>query len=483
MKIPKTQMPRIFIIKFFVFFLALTVIPTGCVKLKPDPYDGRMENFPCEWEFLSRAVEDIPSHPLTLEEILALALEQNLDLLVMSREAEYQYEVVTGARLKMLPALVFNSEISGRNRNTGMFSKSLEPSVPPAPPSISVEEQVFRYDFTFTYNLLDFGISYFRARQEANKAIMREAEYERAQQMLITNVVTQYWKARVAQKGLSLARESLPSADSFLDSLNQQVNDQIMSKDIALQYQVMLLRLEQQYYMYEQNYLDAMYQLAKLMGLPDACFELAEEDFDEMDVNIPDPCELGELALLNRPELYGLDAEERVKIQDAYMSMLQLFPTLAPFVSYNYDQNLYLIYHRWMVGGIRIAWNLLSTPTNFQMMLANTTGASVTQLNRLAMSIGILTQLNLAYLSYFNAKEHYRKAKQLSNKRQNLFETWEIKWKFGDASALDLLANYRLEAIISAVDELKALGEVQATLEQMNNALGLPFHFNYLKVN
>ncbi len=451
------------------------------MKLIPDPEVKRLENLPKEWDFLSRSFEDIPSHPLTLEDVVRLALDQNLDLMVRARQCEYQYEVVNGSRLKMLPGLAFNSELSGRTTNTGMFSESLEPSVPPAPPSISQEQHICRYDFTLTYNLLDFGISYFRARQEANKSIMREAEYQRACQILITNTVTQYWKARVAQEGLKQTGDVLGQTTWFIDSLNSQIEDQVMSKEVALQYQAMLLRIQAQYQLYERNYLDAMYQLARLMGFPDACFKLAEEDFSDYDYILPDPCGLAELALANRPELFGLDAEERVKIQEAYTSLLQLLPGLAPFTSYNYDSNLYLIYHRWMVGGLRVAWNLLSAPANFQMILANSTDASVTRLNRLAMSVGILTQLNLAYLSYYDAQEQYRVAKQLSQVREDLFGAWETKWEVGDLSSLDLVANYRLEALTAKVDALKAFGDVQTAIEQVNNALGIPFYFSYLK--
>ena len=459
--------------------LVFLTVFSACMRIAgPSALQTRVTNAGLEWECLSDRLAILPCSSLTLEELVSLALERNLDLLVKNREYSYQHEQTTGARLRMLPAFTLTGELSGRNRNTGMFSKSLDPTVPPAPPSISLEEHVNRYDLTFTWNLLDFGISYFRSQQESHKIAMRQAEYLRARQMLITSVCVQYWRARVSGRGMELLEKHLSTVASAIERLEAQIDEKNIPKDVGLRYQASLMRLEQQLQLYRRNYHDSMYQLAKLVGASDVCFTIAEEEFPDPFLDLPPPCELAELALLNRPELFGLDAEEKIKWNEANIAAIQLFPGLSTFAGYNFDSNFYLIYHNWMIAGIRYAWNLLAIPIHLQEMLANSCDARVTQVNRLAVSVGILTQLNLACLNYCDTRGEYLLAQQMADIKKELAVTMERRCELGEISKIEFLATHQLDALVAEVDALKAFGDQMNALEQINNSIGIPFYLN-----
>ena len=97
----------------------------------------------------------------------------------------------------------------GRDKNTASFSESLIPGVPPAPLSISSETHIELANLEFTWNILDFGVAYYRARQELNGTLMEEMQYNRIRQNLILEVTKQYWKAALAKMVYSLFKAQM----------------------------------------------------------------------------------------------------------------------------------------------------------------------------------------------------------------------------------------------------------------------------------
>ncbi len=449
---------------------------TGCTCPRPGIVETRVGNAQYEWELMEERLFYLPDHPLTLHEILDIALCRNLDLLVRSRQYSYQEEFAASAKLKMLPTLVFEGEVSGRNRNTGASSTSLDPTVPPAPPSISSEQAVDRNDLLLTWNLLDYGIAYYRSRQEDDKATMRKAEYLRARQILITETISQYWKARVALLGVRKLEPVVQEVHGFINSLEERMASHVLSADLGLRYKASLLKLVAQYVLYERNLHDAITQLAKLMGVPEANFVLAEEEIPLPSDQLPEISDLAALALINRPELYGLDAEVNSNIDEIRIAFLQLFPSLAAFASSNFDANRYLIYNQWLINGLRFTWNLLGEPLHIREMIAGRCNVEASRSNRLALSVGILTQLQLAYLSFYDTRYDYIAAADMASTHASLIQVLERKREVGEASELEILANHMLDAIQSEVDALKAFGNHQVALEQINNSVGIPFY-------
>lgn len=464
-------------LRYVLPLIALSCL-CGCAHSGKSLHDIRQSHAEHESAYLSLVLEELPDEPLTLQDVLSLALERNLDLLVKAKQTSYARELATGAMLKMMPALSFSAEASGRNRNTGMSSKSLEPTVPPAPPSISVEEATSRFDLTFTWNLLDFGLSFYKARQEVNKLVMRRCEYLKARLTLLSDTTTNYWKARVAQRGYCRAAACIERAQRLLDGLERQMGDQTLAKDVGLRYKAELLRVAQEKLRYEHIYHEAIGELARLIGSPYPCFELADEPLHEPLMKLPDICELAEVALDNRPELYGFDAEERVSRDDAEMAILKIFPTLTPFGSYNYDGNNFVLYHHWLAAGIRVVSNLLAIPYYFQERVASLCSVDVSRANRLAMSVAILTQLSLGYMNYVDSTLELVQAEEIARTRAELADVMQRRSEEGDVSPIEAFAKYQLDAIQAEIDAMRAYGNQQVAIEQINSSIGVPFYLN-----
>ncbi len=461
----------------FLFICVVSLMLLGCMRSKTEILNNRIFQAEKDRELLN-ANAPIIDAPLTFEDIVQAILTRNLDLLVKYRQFEYQYEFATGAKFQMLPSLLWTGEISWRNRNTGISSESLEPGVPPAPPSISSDQHVNRYTFSLTWNLLDFGISYFRARQEVNKILMQVADYSRLQQTLIYEATKEYWRARAALYGLKQSRDLFKEANYYLTVLNEQIQQKRIPKEVGLLYQSSILKGKIQIQSFEREYDEAKAELAKMMGYPGLDFELADEEILPYNGRLPEARELENIALLNRPELFGLDADERSHADDIRIAILRLFPTLAPFIDFSYDSNSFLIFNKWITMGLRYSWELLSEPYHFQNILAEIRNKSVSQANRLALSIGILAQVNLARAVYFDTLKEYELARQLAETRQELIQTLERKQQVGELSAGEILINYKFDAILSEIDYLQAYGNLHTAIEQINNSIGIPFYLN-----
>lgn len=454
---------------------ALTcLLLTGCMRSQTELETTRAEHADEDLDkILERAA--VPDHPLTLNEVLEIALKSNLDILVKELDYAFEYELATGSKYKMLPSLIAEGEISYRNKNTGSSSESLT-NQPPAPPSISSQQHVNRYDITFTWKLLDFGISYYRARQQANKAVSKRFDIERQRQNVIMGVVEHFWKARAAMKGISGSQELLKKAKQYQETREKDVEARVVSTIEGYRTEAQLIRAILQMQVFEKSYHREMSELSNLMGLhPNIPFTLAEEPLDPITVHLMPVEDLEELALTNRPELYTADMEALSYTDDIRIALLQVFPDPNLFVGNFYDSNRFLVYKRWLIAGLRWSWNLLSVPSHIQEMISADTHLDMSKASRLAISVGILTQLHLAYIQFSYNLDEYQWNDKLRGVQRRLLASAEKEHEIGELGGLDLL-QIGIDTLIAEIDTISTYGETRLSIERINNSIGIPFY-------
>lgn len=423
---------------------------------------------------------DIPTHPLTLDEIICVTLDRNLDLLVKEWEYAVQFEAVTHEKLKMIPNLTYNSEFSYRNKNTGSSSVSLDPLVPPAPPSISSEQHVSRWDFTLAWNLIDFGLSYYRSKQETNRALMKCLEYERLRQNLVADVVRNFWKAVAAKRAIDGSQGVIGRSVNQRGILEREMDQRIITKIQGLRNINQLLNIQIQLQAYEREYHLAISELSQRMGLP-PCSSITIANVNSFPVCV-EPCNICELeytALRNRPELYSADAEEMIWVNEVYAEILQMMPGIQLFSGEFHNKDKFLIHHNWWQAGLRTAWNLLSIPQHWVASDIAVKREDLVRANRMALSVAVVTQVRLAYLVYYDNREQYELARQLAEVNKKMLVAAREESAQGKLNEADIL-RYEAEALFSDINALKAYADMSDSLEKLNNALGLPLYFrNY----
>jgi outer membrane protein TolC len=213
------------------------------------------------------------------------------------------------------------------------------------------------------------------------------------------------------------------------------------------------------------------------MGLPaNIDFELADVESIETDVLIDCLEELEEIALHNRPELYSADIDQLIKADDVRLAILQMFPNVELFDGRYHDGNRFLLHNNWMTAGVRATWNLLDIPGHEQERYIADSREDLIRINRMAISIGIVAQLHLAYFVYYDNVQSYKLARELESINERLLVAARSEQKQGKLHEADIL-KYEAEFLFSQVNTKKAYGDVENALEQLNNALGRPLYY------
>lgn len=452
--------------------LFLTACTQELVELGPPRYENMQED-------LAVLTMDAPwsNQVLSLDEIIEIANHRNLDLLVLEQQVIIQDELTEGSVRKWLPQLIWNQELSGRNRNTGSFSQSLDPTVPPAPPSISSQTHVDRLDVTLTWNLLDFGISMLRSRQEANKTLILQMGYEKERQKLILAIVKNYWRAIVARYAMRENKARFEKTREIIAGLRKNVDKRLISWSEAYTIETGLLKEQPDLYRSEREYYNIIEEMVQQMGLPlGSSFELPEETEFALDAHLLAIEEIEDYALMYRPELYSGDLQELVKADDVKIAMLSVLPGVAFFSGDYFDSNKFLIYNHWISAGIRVSWDLFRIPERMSDVHVARLNEDLVSQQRIALSMGVISQVRIAYLAYFEAIETYLMVKELADSKKRLayaMERGALRGANSESDALTLDVDY----LLTQIEVLRSYGEVMIALELLNNSMGIPRFF------
>ncbi|TWC71799.1 TolC family protein [Herbaspirillum sp. SJZ099] len=111
--------------------------------------------------------------PLSLDEAIARALKYNLDRRVKMMEEALALNQLDTATWDMLPRFMAQAGYSRRNKDlitNSVDSVTGQPSL--SHPYISSDSAHATFDLGLTWNLLDFGLSYIAAKQQADRVLI-----------------------------------------------------------------------------------------------------------------------------------------------------------------------------------------------------------------------------------------------------------------------------------------------------------------------
>jgi len=470
------------VLKALTFFPIMAMMIVGCTRMHRTDYQKlREHNKNKDLCFLANQANSLPDRPLTMDDIIDIALCQNLSLRVQEQEYAIQKEIATRERLNMLPNIIFNGENWGRNENTASFSQTIPSPENPNPPasffSISSQNNTNRWNIDLVYNLVDFGLAFYRSRQECSKMLMEWYKYERQKQNLVVDVLRQYWKAVIAKYAVGRSHEVIDKAIDQQAKLQENMNAGRISLIQGLRNENQLINIHKELQLYEREYDSALSELKLLMGLaPCVHIELEELSNFSTDVQLDDINQLECLALTLRPELNSLDAEGLIRVDEARAAYVQMMPGLEVFSGDYMDNNNFLLFHQWWQAGLRVTWNLLDIPKKFKERDVACSRKELAHRSRLALSLGVMAQVRLSYLVYHDNLQTYVLSKELESVNKRLTLAAKNEQRRGKLHEADIL-KYEAEQLFSEIAALKAYGELQNALEQLNNSMGAPLYY------
>lgn len=411
---------------------------------------------------------------LTLEDCIEIALNRNLELQVKAWEASVQREIAFRETWRILPTLEAEYNNKGRNTSPGVSSKSLIPTIPPAPPSVSSEKNTQTTRYLFTWNLLDFGISYHLAQQEKNRTLILSREYERLRQNLVLSVVEEFWKAAATKEVAEKFKDLDERSEEQRNVLNRLIDQSILPEIASLDSQDEMLDVILDLKEFQRLHFLSMQKLTELLGLsPNQQIVLVVPELSKNLPEIGNMAYLEERALRSRPELFAKDLEEVISYHDVRIAILNMFPGVSFFSGYDRNSNVYLVKRSWLSAGFNIAKDLLSLPAYNQERIRAMHAKYGRFADRIRTSLGVVTQLHLAAIDYQEHADILRTFAEKSEVRNRMVEAARKSKVFGQFHDFEV-TQYELEALYADALYRISYGETMTSLEKINNAVGIP---------
>ena len=154
---------------------------------------------------------------VTLEMACELALENNLEIWLSRQEAAIQDENKTASLLRMLPQ--FNTNLHSTVRDTYVASSSLglfsgdDALANDVQYSYSSLKDGTTGDYGLLWNIMDFGVSFFRHQQERKRSIIAIQNLRRTRQRIVFETTKAYYRC--------LAFKHLAETGTEIENSNQ----------------------------------------------------------------------------------------------------------------------------------------------------------------------------------------------------------------------------------------------------------------------
>ena len=347
--------------------------------------------------------------------------------------------------------------------------------MPPAAstnPTSSDERSRTLRGIEFSWNALDFGVSYYRARQQGDQFLIAEERRRKVVQNLLQDVRAAYWRALGAQRLTAQADEVLQKASLALTRSREAESQKIISPGVALAYQRALLDATTLLNQRRQDLEFAKRELAALMNVPSGVdFQVAEAQ----EVPLPmAPRELGKLedmALLQRPELREEDFRKRISADEARKQILSVLPGITLSYGQQYDSNRFLFNNSWSEGGLSLAWNLMRLVSIPAMKDMQAYQAKTDEARRMALSMAILTQTRVGVERYRMALEDFKLADQAAQVDQRLAAFTKASVSAKLDSELEAIRT-QARAVLGAYQRANAYANAHIAFGRLYNSLG-----------
>lgn len=404
---------------------------------------------------------------------LARALKYNLDYRLKLMESSLAKGLLDVSGADLLPKLVAEAGYNSRNNDSGGTSVGIEDRVISLRPSTSEERSHYYGRATLSWNALDFGISYFRAKQAADEVNVAEERRRKILQNIVQDVRSAYWRALGAQRLLADADQLATRIDDALGKSREAERAGVLPPAQGLTYQRALLDAMSLVNAKRQEMQFAKRELAALMTLPPGTeFTLVESREDRL---APAPVDLDKLevaALANRPELREEDYRARIGVAETKKQIAALFPSLNVYAGPRYDSNNFLFNNSWTDAGVSLSMDLFRLASIPAIQRTNEARIKTDEARRMALAMAVLTQVRVSVERYKLAVVDQELAAESSRVDQRLSSVSRAGASNRLESELEALRTDS-RALVSRFQLATAYSATQAAYGRVLNSVGI----------
>lgn len=424
-----------------------------------------------------RALLTVPepvSQAVTLEEAVARAVKYNLDHRVKLAEEALSRGQASLAGMDLLPRLGTDLAYTWRSKEGATTSRSMLTGEISPQAATSEERSVLRGQLNASYDLLEFGINYARAKQAADASLLAGERRRKAIQTVAADVQNAYWRAVAAEQTLPELERLIGRANQALDRSRKVERDRMLPPGDALAYQRVLIAALQALTERRREMEIAKSELAMLMGLPPGtayALTRGQPALSESLDALP-PQAIVPVAFAERPELRAEDYQGRITSREVEKAFLSLFPSLTLRAGPAFDTNRYLQNNEWFQAGGLLSWNLMRIVTLPEQRRQSERMAALDQTRRLQVGMAVMVQVHLAVRRHEVARQAYELAEEAARVEERLLRETRNRVAAQTANDLDV-AVAEANALLARVRLALAVAERETAAAQIYVATGL----------
>lgn len=458
-----------------LLLLCLLLLATGCA-ITPEPFDESTHwQRAMDDKALLYARQEPLDGPLSLPMAIARALTYNYDHRLALMEGAFQQKELTVANLGMLPKLSVDAGYNARDKESASRSISYFTRKETLEPSVSQERRRATFDISFNWSVLDFGISYFQAKQQADRYLIMEERRKRVINNIVKDVINAYWRAAMAETALPEIKKALDQASVALASYRETRESGLTPLLISLNEEKTLLQMTGNLRRIAAELEQARVHLAALTNLPmHTPLELvppAENIYRNPPLLSAAISDLEDIGLKLRPDLREDSYQERIDKNEAKKEIVRMIPGVSILASKNYDENIFLHNNWWYEATARVSSNLLGLIANYAQHDAAKTQIEVAHTRRLANMIAALVQIHLAFHQYHLALADFRDSMRMSDLEHKIFEVTRTEAEEGSISKVETI-NRHTDMITAKLNEFHAIAGVSEAWSNLYFSIG-----------
>lgn len=426
------RIPIVLLMPVFVSACAVTPAPLTGIELSENA-ESRLNGVVHEQEPISG--------PIDLYEAMARALKYNLDHHVEIYESSLRIAELDLSHYSLLPKIVGSAGGDRRNNFNASSSLNLATGNQNFGASTSRDRDIRERDLEISWDVLDFGLSYVRARQTADKVLIARENKRKVIGRVIENVRTAYWRAISAQRLMSRLRRLESRARRALRETRGLANDRQTSPITALSYERELVEIKGTIRELQREVSVAKSQLATLMNVvPGTEFRVRRPSRYNGRLRLKKPLrDMVWSAMVNRPELREVTYRQRINVHEAHAAMLELLPNFRLFASTNYNSNSFLLNNHWLEWGAKASWHLLNVMQYPAKRAVIEAQDDLLRKRALALTMAVITQVHVSRIRFYHYARELSTAHEYLDVQRRLVQKMRVEAAAGRISEQTLI--------------------------------------------
>ena len=466
--------------KYSLISVVSVLLLVSCSSRSPQPLvkSDLAKDIKSDLENISSSLET-KVQEIDLYDAIAFAIKNNRDLRVKIMESALSNDQIELTQFDMLPKFAVDAGYKNLGKNPGSTSVTMtgqEPAELASNPSYSLsqDKSSTTTDIGFTWNALDFGLSYIRAGQNADKYLIAKEMERKAIQNITREVIYSYWQTLAADQLLAKIYPLMDRVNIALEDFEYIEELLISSPMDALLYQKELLDVAQVLLSQQRSLMNARTELSTLMGLlPGTEYKLIKTETPLTELKI-DLETMEEAALFARPELMESRYLKRISSEEVRASMVALMPSLQFNSTWNYNSNQYLLNKSNYEFGSQIGGNLLNIFKAPLTKKAAEASQTMIEEQRLALSMAVLSQVHLSNINYAQSMREYSNARHYLNVSERINEQIKNAQKISRFGELEVIRE-EASMLVAKLRHDIAYAELQYSLGTIYASIGMDF--------